>query len=414
MRILYIQQHFAAGTGTAGVRGWNLVRAMVRRGHEVTVLAGHNWRDAGLAADPSGRVVEERTPEGYLLVRIPVFYSNHQSLPARAWSFLRFGARACREAARRPADLVFASSTPPTVSLPALWVRLRRGTPFVFEVRDLWPEFPAALGALRNPLLLWALRRWERHTYRRALRLVALAPGIRDGILRAGAVPPERVLMVPNGSDTEGIRPLPGRPRTLLPVSDDRVVFGFTGTHGPANGLAAVLDAAAELRRRGFRRAAFVLVGDGREKAALRERAAREGLEDVHFLDLVGKDRYAALLSEIDVGLQVLRNVPAFYWSTSPNKFFDYLAAGRPVLVNYPGWMTDLATEAGCGRGVPPDDPGAFADAVEEFCARGDRAAMGTAARRLAEARFAQPRILDDLVRALEDAEAAHRTGGAR
>lgn len=401
MRILYIQQHFAAGTGTAGVRGWNLVRTMVRRGHEVTVLSGHNWRDAGLAPDASGRPTEERTSDGYTLVRLPVFYSNHQGFVARVRSFFRYAREAEREALRRPADLVYASSTPLTVSLPAMAVLRKRGTPYVFEVRDLWPELPAALGIIRNPLLLWGLRRWERTAYRRAHRLVGLAPGIVEGIAAAG-VPRERIAMVPNGSDTDGIRPRPGRPRTLLPVGDDAVVFGFTGTHGPANGLDAVLDGAAELKRRGDDRARFVLVGDGRDKAALVERARRESLHNVLFLDLVGKDRYPDLLAEMDVGMQILRNCPAFYRGTSPNKFFDYLAAGRPVLVNYPGWMTGIVEESRCGRGVAPDDAAAFADGVQWFCESADRAAMGAAARRVAEERFAQSGILDGLMEFVE------------
>ncbi|MCK6478720.1 MAG: glycosyltransferase family 4 protein [Planctomycetaceae bacterium] len=407
MRLLYVQQHFATGRGEAGVRGYNLVRTLVARGHDVTVVSGHNWRDRSTAAG-KGRLVDETETEGFRIVRIGVPYSNHMSFPARVGSFLSWALLASWVVLRRPADLVFASSTPLTVSIPALAARFLRGLPYAFEVRDLWPDLAVEMGVVRNGLLRWFLYRWERIAYRRASWLVALAPGIADGIVAKAGIPRERVAMIPNGCDTVGILPLPGRPRRHLGVPDDAFVLGFTGTHGPANGLPAVLDAAAELKRRGRTGILLVLVGDGRDKAALVERARREGLDNVRFLGLFGKDRYAEVLAEFDVGMQILKNVPGFRWGTSPNKFFDYLAAGRPVLVNYPGWMASIVEEGGCGVAVPPDDPAAFADAVERLAAGRDRLpAMGAAARRVAEERFAQVRILSDLAEFLERGMAA-------
>ena len=397
MRISYVQQHFATNRGEAGVRGYNLVRTFVERGHDVTVICGHNWRDSAMAADDGERVIE-REIDGFRVVQLAVFYSNHQPFLKRVWSFVLFGLLACREVLRRPADLIFASSTPLTVSIPAMCALLLKRTPYVFEVRDLWPDLPIAMGIITNPVARWALLAWERAAYKMASRLVALAPGIKTGIERKAHVPPEHVAMIPNGCDTEMITPIERSHRELLEIPDYALVFGYTGTHGLANGLDAVLDAAAELQRRGIDDVAFVLVGDGREKPRLQQRARDEELANVHFADLVNKTVYNRLLGEIDVGLQILANVPAFYYGTSPNKFFDYLAAGRPVVVNYPGWMSDLVTENGCGFAVPPDDPVAFADAVERI--RRDRhelAAMGVAGRALAETRFSQRTILAEL-----------------
>lgn len=413
MKILYVQQHFATGRGEAGVRGYNLVRTLADRGHDVTVICGHNWRDTSLETQP-GAVVEQNL-DGFRLVQIGVFYSNHQSFRARLFSFLRFALLACRETVRRDADLVFASSTPLTVSLPALAARWLRGTPYVFEVRDLWPDLPIEMGVLRNPLLRWILLLWERIVYLSAWRLVALAPGIQEGIERKAGIPSNQIAMIPNGADTENLRPLPPRrPRTHLGLPDDLLVLGYTGTHGTANGLDAILDAAAVLRARGAsgangaNRAAFVLIGDGREKPRLLLRAAEENLANVHFFDLVNKTTYNEVLAELDVGLQTLLDIPGFRWGTSPNKFFDYLAAGRPVLVNYPGWMSGLVTEHHCGMAVPPGDPEAFADAVEALLAQRDRLpAMGAAARHLAEEQFSQQRILGDLARFLEERQEA-------
>ena len=192
-------------------------------------------------------------------------------------------------------------------------------------------------------------------------------------------------------------------PRTRVPLPEHVLALGYTGTHGPANGLDAVLDAALVLKRRGIDDVAFVLVGDGREKARLERRAADEGLDNVVFLGLFNKSEYNQLLAELDAGMQILANVPAFYYGTSPNKFFDYLAVGKPVLVNYPGWMSDLVAEHDCGVAVAPDDPEAFADAVLALRARrAELERMGRAGRELAESRFRQQKILVDLARFVE------------
>jgi glycosyltransferase involved in cell wall biosynthesis len=264
------------------------------------------------------------------------------------------------------------------------------------------------MGIVRNPVAKRVLLLWEWITYRCAAKLVALAPGIKEGIRRKANVPDERIVMIPNGSDTKNLRPLGRLARELLPIGDELFVLGFTGTHGRANGLDAVLDAAAVLQRRGVEGIAFALIGDGREKARLVRRAADERLDNVHFVGLFKKAQYNRVLAELDIGLQILENVPAFYYGTSPNKFFDYLAAGRPVLVNYPGWMADLVTEHECGVAVPPDDPEAFADAVEQLLAGRERLGeMGHAARSLAEAEFSQEKILVDLARFVEGEVAA-------
>jgi glycosyltransferase involved in cell wall biosynthesis len=412
MKILYVQQHFATNRGEAAVRGYNFVKTLADRGNDVTVICGHNWRDSTLA--PDGRRVLEQEIDGLRIVQLAVFYSNKQSFLRRVWSFMLFGLLACREVLRRDADLVFASSTPLTVSIPALCARWLKGTPYVFEVRDLWPDLPIEMGIVTNPVAKHALLAWEWVTYRWADKLVALAPGIREGIQRKAKIPDDRIVMIPNGSDTKNLRALGRQPRELLPVDDGLFLFGFTGTHGLANGLDAVLDAAAVLKRRGQSEIAFALVGDGREKPRLVERARDEGLDNVHFVGLFKKAEYNRVLCELDVGLQILANVPAFYYGTSPNKFFDYLAAGRPVLVNYPGWMSDLVTEARCGIAVPPDDPEAFADACERFYAeRATLDEMGRRARRLAEEEFSQQKILVELSEFVEGEMRARSSAAA-
>jgi len=408
VKLLYIQQHFATGKGEAGVRGYNLVRTLAARGHDVTVLCGHNWRDRTLGAEGGGWRVEKQVDD-FKVVQLAVFYSNHQSFATRIASFLLFAVLASIEAVRRRSDLVFASSTPLTVTVPALAAQWLRGRRYILEVRDLWPDLPIAMGLIKNRLVQRLLLAWERLAYRRALRLVALAPGIREGIASKGGIPLDHIAMVPNGSDTVGLRPLPRTSRALLPADEDAFVLAYAGTFGLANGLDAILDAAAVLKRRGVEKACFVLLGDGREGPRLRRRIEDEGLSNVRMTGLIGKAKYNEALAEIDVGLQVLLNVGAFYYGTSPNKFFDYLAVGKPVLVNYPGWMSDLVTENACGIAVAPDDSEAFADGVERLMADRDQlASMAQAARDLAERQFAQGRILEDLAAFVETAYDRH------
>ena len=157
------------------------------------------------------------------------------------------------------------------------------------------------------------------------------------------------------------VREKPWRPEG---VRDDQLLAIFSGTHGPANGLDAVLNAAAVLKERGWDEIQIALIGQGRQKSKLQARANAENLTNVHFLDPVPKAALTGLMAGADMGLQILQNVPAFYFGTSPNKFFDYLAAGLPVLNNYPGWLTELIVEHDCGYAVQPDDPIAFAEAL--------------------------------------------------
>ena len=170
----------------------------------------------------------------------------------------------------------------------------------------------------------------------------------------------------------------------------------FAGTHGMANGLDAVLDAAAVLKQRGRADIKFLLIGNGKLKSHLQLRAQREGLENVVFHDPVNKARLAGLMRATDVGMQILANVPAFYYGTSPNKFFDYIAAGVPVLNNYPGWLAEMIESNGCGYAVPAADPAAFADALERAAAERDQLVVkGERGLELAEREFDQ-RVLSD------------------
>ncbi|MEM7519720.1 MAG: glycosyltransferase family 4 protein [Pseudomonadota bacterium] len=388
MHILYFHQHFSTPQGATGIRSYEMARAALGAGHRVTMVCGsYRLGQTGLTgAFRRGRRTGQ--VDGIDVIEFDLSYSNADGFLKRSVQFVKFALSGIWLALTRSYDVVFATTTPLTAGLPGIAARWLRGKTFVFEVRDLWPELPREMGVIANPIALGLMSFLEWASYRSAHRCIGLSPGIVQGIKRRG-VDEWRITMVPNGcdlnrfaeSDTGDVRP--------GGASKDALVAVFTGTHGVANGLDAVLDAAALLKARGREDIAIVLVGDGKEKPQLEARADHERLSNVRFMAPVNKAALAKIMASADLGIQCLANVPAFYFGTSPNKFFDYIAAGLPVLNNYPGWLAKMIAEENCGFAVPPDDPAAFADALET--AADDRAAlpaMGANARRLAERSF--------------------------
>lgn len=398
MHILYFHQHFSTPSGATGIRSYEMARRLVERGHRVTMVCGSYGAGSTGLDGPFRRGRRRELVHGIDVIEFDLAYANSDGLLKRSTTFLRYAFGSIGVALSQRCDLVFATTTPLTAGLPGIAARWLRAKPFVFEVRDLWPELPRALGAIRNPLALAALSALEWLSYRSAHRCIALSPGIAAGIARRG-VPESRIATIPNGCDldifaTESVsawRPDDVQPGALLAV--------FTGTHGQANGLDALLDAAAVLKRRGRNDIRLLLVGDGKLKPALIARVGRERLDNVQFHSPVGKTRLAGLMAGADLGMQLLADVPAFYYGTSPNKFFDYIAAGLPVLNNYPGWLADMISRSGCGFVVPPRDAAAFADALEQ--AADDRpalAARGKHAAELGRSEFDRSRLADQWI----------------
>ncbi len=401
MKVLYFHQHFTTPQGASGTRSYEFARVLVSRGHTVTMVCGANsLAGVQLPVPPSGQPAKV-VVDGIDIVALPLPYSNRDGLTRRAFIFLRFAWRSIGLALHEDYDVVFATSTPLTAAVPGICSRWLRRKPFVFEVRDLWPELPRALG-VRNPVILGGMSFLEWAAYRSCSAAVGLSPGIVDGILKRSAKGLS-VAMIPNGCDLDLFRPELRQPLSLPGVVPGDFVAGFTGAHGVANGLDAVLDAAAILKSSRKQKIKLAFIGDGKEKDRLAERARREGLDNCLFFPPVPKTELATLTASLDCGLMILKNVPAFYYGTSPNKFFDYLAAGIPVLNNYPGWLADITTNNQCGVVVPPDNPSAFADALVRLAADpAECRRMGAAGRRLAERDFARPALAEQFAQWLE------------
>lgn len=391
MRILYFHQHFSTPEGSAGTRSYEMARRLVRDGHSVTVVCGSYKQGTTGLLGPFKRRRREGFVHGIRVIEFDLGYSNSDGFLKRTIIFLKFALKSIVSALREPSDVVFATSTPLTAAIPGIAAKWLRRRPFVFEVRDLWPELPRAMGIVRNRLVLFAMSSLEWLAYRSADQLIGLSPGIVDGIARRG-VGRDRIAMIPNGCDLslftrkgKGWRPAGVRPTDFMAL--------FTGTHGPANGLDSVVAAAAELKRRGRTDIKIVLVGEGKEKPRLMETARSQSLEDVViFHPPVPKTLLPGLMESADVGLQVLADVPAFYYGTSPNKFFDYIAAGLPVLTNYPGWIADLLRGNAAGVAV---EPNGLADGLEEMVSDRDRLASLSAQSKALAGAFSRDILYD-------------------
>ena len=391
MRILYLHQFFITREGIGGTRSYEFARRFAASGHEVRMVT----------AGEGGRLVD-----GIEVVGVAGAYADYMSAtalphPRRIAAFLRFAAGSALAALRSPRpDVIYATSPPLTMALPALLAALRHRAPFVFEVRDLWPEAPIQMGALANPLPRAAARALEWLAYRRAAAVVALSPGIREGVLGAG-VSPERVELVPNAADLELFRPdADGRGlRTRLGLGD-RFVCAYFGAMGEANDLTAVIEAAVLLREREI---AFVMLGGGKRRPALERLALERGADNVLFLDPVpDKGSVAELAAASDACLTIFKDVPVLA-TNSPNKLFDTFAAGRPAIVNMNGWMRELVERHEAGLYVRAGDASDLADKVARLAANPDLARrLGRNARALAERQFDRDRLAERLLALLE------------
>lgn len=403
MKFLYFHQHFSTPQGATGTRSYEMTRRLIARGHQVTMVCGRSGTGHTGLSNDFFKGKRRGNVDGIDVIEFDLAYSNKLSFIQRVFAFLLFAWRSVLVAMREDYDVVFATTTPLTAGIPGIAARWLRGKPFVFEVRDLWPELPKAMGVITNPVVLLMMSILEWVSYHSAHRLIGLSPGIVEGISKRG-IPVERILAVPNGCDLEIFA---RQSETWFPdgVNSSDLMAIFTGTHGMANGLNSVIDAAIQLKNKGRKDIKLVLVGDGMLKPQLQHRAVEEGLDNVIFHDPVSKHKLAGLMASADIGLQLLANVPAFYYGTSPNKFFDYIAAGLPVLNNYPGWLAELITNNQCGYAVEPENSVAFANALIDAADHRDQLReMGARARELARREYDRDVLAARFVEWLEGA----------
>ena len=391
-----------------GTRSYEFARYLAGKGHHVTMIT------SGLANDefgvPKGRKYLEYEVEGISVVAIAAAYNNpHIGTGMSGWQrmikFYQFASLATHVCKKldKP-DIVFGTHTPLTIGLAGIKLSRHFNVPFVFEVRDLWPEALVNVGALKNPLGIWWLRRMAKKIYSAANHIVALSPGMKEGIIRSG-VPEKLVTMIPNGSDLDLFRPdLDGSACRHRLGLDNRFAAIYFGALGHANGLEYVIEAARILAERGKDHIALVLHGDGGKRPELEKIAHDYKLTNVVFSNLVpDKAEVARLVAGCDVSMTIYQASREHTWS--PNKMFDALAAGKPVLINVSGWLGDMVEDNNCGKCLDPHRPEMLADALEELAADAELCReMGKNARTLAEREFDRAKLADRLESVLLEA----------
>src|SRR5690625_979928 len=329
-----------------------MARRFVAQGHDVHVVT--SWR-----GDTNHKSWFETEEDGVRVHWLPVPYSNHMSNAERVRAFSHFAFAAGPKASKIGGDVVFATSTPLTIAIPGVYASKRLRVPMVFEVRDLWPELPIAIGALRNPVLKWAAHRLESFAYRNSSQVVALSPGMRDGVVSTG-YPEDRVYVIPNSSDVGRFQAPSVDGKRFLnqhPCLQGRRIVLYAGTFGKIHGVDYLVHLAAAMRRLD-ENVAFVLVGEGQQKSAVVAAAESLGVLDknVFILPAVPKSEVPDVFAAADVSTSVVVDLPAL-WHNSANKFFDALAAGKPIMINHEGWQADLIRDSNLGIVVRPDDP---------------------------------------------------------
>lgn len=402
MKILYLHQYFVSPTEAGGTRSYELARRLVARGHDVTLITSSAHLPQYALDGRRQRVMLD----GIELIVLPVEYDNSMSYARRIRSFLKFAAAAAAEAARHRADVVFATSTPLTIAVPGLAARMMTRAPMVFEVRDLWPEVPIAMGALRSPLTRAAARGLEWVAYHGAREVVALSPGMADGVAKQG-IPRERITVIPNGCDVDLFSvthedALAYRQREFPQLRDDQPLCLYAGTLGKAHDPGWIVELAARMRHVNPE-VRFALVGKGAHAEDIKVRAQRAGVLDRNLWvrGPVAKQDMPKLLGSASMAISTMLPMPELEHN-SANKFFDALAAGLPVAINYGGWQAKLLRGRGAGMVLDRADPRGSAVALDAVLTDPERlGAFRAGARALARDRFDRDALADSLEKVL-------------
>jgi glycosyltransferase involved in cell wall biosynthesis len=397
MKIIYLHQYFNTPTMSGFSRPYEISKRLVKMGHEVHIVTA-------LREGPKSKCSDwiETEEAGIRVHWCPLPYSNQLAYRARIRAFIKFAVLAGPRMANIRGDIVYASSAPLTIALPAVYASWRHRVPMVFEVRDLWPQLPIAVGALKNPVAIAAARALERFAYRRSRHVVALSPDMKAGVVATG-YPAEQVSVIPNSCNFNffDVDPDSGHQfRERYEWLGDRPLVVYTGTLGIMNGVEylARLAAAVSKRDADIR---FVVAGTGKEEERIRRMAESLNILDKSFFMLgsLPKTEMPSLLSASNLTTSLFIDVKEM-WANSANKFFDSLAARRPIAINYGGWQAVMIRESGAGLLLDVHDVEASADQLVARLRDPEwLAAAGSAAHRLGRNRF----DLDDLTRQLND-----------
>lgn len=398
VRIVYLHQYYNTPEMSGGTRSYEMARRWAAAGHDVHVVTSD--RD-----DPTRRGWRRTTCDGVTVHWYPVLYRNSMGFATRVAAFVKFAAVSSWRSRKLRGDVIYATSTPLSIFIPAYFAKALRPARLGFEVRDLWPEMLIAVGYLRNPVLRRLAQRFERTAYRKSDLIVALSDDMADGVIRGGGEP-SRILVAPNSCDTErfAVDPSVGRRyREANPWLNSRPLIVYCGTLGRINDVSYLVKVAAHMKAIDPT-VAFAVYGSGQDEGVIRELAIELGVlnENFFLMGRVPKDEMPAILSAATVATSLFAPVPEMQ-ANSANKFFDALASGRPIAINYGGWQAEILRESGAGIVLDPSDPAAAADELLVLVNSEERLrTAGRNAAALAAGRFSRDRISADVLSAIE------------
>jgi glycosyltransferase involved in cell wall biosynthesis len=350
MKIMYIHQYFVTPDASGGIRSYELAKRLTAAGHEVTVVTSSAFL-------PESRH-QNFAIDGIQVKVLKVEYSNRMPFRRRILAFLKFAFLASKATITQKPDLIYATSTPLTVIIPALTGKIFHRKPMIFEVRDLWPELPIAIGAIRNPFIKWVARMMEWLAYHSANHVIALSPGMAAGVQKRG-IAAEKITVIPNGSnlnlfniDVEAGNAV----RERLDLQPDQALVVYTGTLGLVNNITFMIEVAAQVYKLDSS-VNFLIVGDGSQREAVIKTAEQHSLlnKTVHVWPPVAKVELPTILAAATILTSFFLPIPELR-NNSANKFFDALAAGKPIAINHAGWQAELLQKNNNGVVLSEDD----------------------------------------------------------
>jgi glycosyltransferase involved in cell wall biosynthesis len=408
VKILYVSQYFPPEMGAPAARAAELSRHWARFGHETTVLTGFPNHPTGIVPeDWKSRFRQLRyiqTVDGVKVVRTWLWPLPNRKAHERIRNYASFCLSAALSGLDLPKpDVVIATSPQLLVALAGWWLAGWKRVPFVFEVRDLWPESLAAVGAGSEETLLHrTLAAIAAFLYRRADRIVVVSPAFKHHLIRYWNVPAEKISVVENGVETDLFRfdPSATEIRKQLQL-EDRFLICYIGTMGNAHGLETLIAAAEELRT-AFPSAMFLLIGEGAEKDKIVELAAARGLANLQFLGQQPRERIPAYISAANLCLVMLKKTELFK-TVIPTKLLEYMACERPVVVAVDGQARQIVEAAGAGVFVEPESSQALVQAILALANNPiQRRQMGTRARQYIVNQCSREKTAHDYIAVLE------------
>ena len=374
MKILYVSQYFPPEMGAPAARADELARHWVRMGHDVTVLTGFPNHPTGVVPvewrSRLRRLFYKETVDGVRVARTWLWPLPNRKAHERIRNYASFWVSASVSGLglQKP-DVVVGTSPQLLVALSGWWLAWWKRVPFVFEVRDLWPESLAAVGAgSEGSALHRTLSAIAGFLYRRSDHIVVVTPAFKDHLIQHWEVPAQKVSIVENGVETGLFRPCPP---VKAPGTEGRFLICYIGTMGMAHGLETLIAAAEQLQRT-LPNAMFLLIGEGAEKERIEQLAIARRLSNIRFLGQQLRERIPGYIAGVDVCLVMLKKTELFK-TVIPTKLLEYMSCEKPVIVAVDGQARKIVEEAGAGVFVEPEDSSALADAVHVLAADPER-----------------------------------------